>query len=775
VPTLALLLVAMVLLVGSYRSAIRSHAAFRWAFMMKALGLLLLTWLLLEPFWSGRKAKPGANLVAVLADNSRSMTIQAQDQSRHRGDLQQEALDPAQAVWHETLAENFQIRNYMFDSRLHPIRDFSELNHAGQASELGRSLGVLAERYRDRPLAGILLLTDGNPTDLGDTPYDLSGLPPVYPVIVGQGRLPRDLALLNVTVNQTSFEDAPVSVQTEVRATGYRGRSVHVDLNDGAGTRIERQRWQVQEHDITQRFRFQLRPQRAGVLYYQVQVHEAAPPEVTEQNGASSETTVLNNQRTIVVNRGQGPYRILYVSGRPNWEYKYLRRALDDDDQVQLVALIRVAKREPKYDWRGRSGEQSNPLFRGYDDKNADDLAESYDQPVLVRLGTRDQTELMDGFPKTAEALFRYHALILDDVDAEFFQRDQMELIRRFVAERGGGFLMLGGKESFERSRFEHTPIGSLLPVYLDRLARISPTRYNRLELTREGWLQPWVRLRENEISEKQRLDDMPAFRVVNRIHSVKPGARVLATLRDESENAFPALVVQRFGHGRAAAVTLGDLWRWGLQDASTREDQGKFWRQTLRWLVADVPERLSLQVQPLTDAEPQAVAFRIQARHPNFQPMDNVSIAVTVSPPPGGQVHLNAEALDDEIGTFTTTYVPRTSGGYTARALFTDPQGNRLGEAVTGWDVDLEGDEFRSIGINHALLQRIAKETGGEVLATHDLDRFAKNLPQRRVPITVLQTRPLWDLPGVLPLLFLLLLICLGGEWVLRRWKGLP
>lgn len=774
-PSLALLAVAVVLLIGSYRSSLRISRAFVWAFLLKGLALLFLALILLEPVWNTHKAKPGANLVAVLADNSRSMTVDAAQDNPHRGDLQRQALDPAEGIWLQTLAENFQVRRYLFDTRLRAVRDFTEITFAGQASELNRSLQVLTERYRDRPLAGILLFTDGNPTDLQENAASLTGMPPVYPVLLEQGPSLPDLALFNVTVNQTSFEDAPVTVQADVRAVGYGGQSIQVDLNDGAGTRLERHHWQVPTREATRRFRFQLRPEHSGVLYYQVEVHEGASPAAPGPVETSSEATLLNNLRTVVVNRGQGPYRILYVAGRPNWEYKYLRRALDHDNQVRLVSLIRVAKREPKYDWRGRSGEQSNPLFRGYDKKNADDLAESYDQPVLVRLGTRDDTELLEGFPKTAAALFRYHALILDDVDAEFFQRDQLDLIRRFVAERGGGFLMLGGKESYARGHFEHTPISSLLPVYLDRLPAIAPTHYSRLDLTRDGWLQPWIRLREDELSEKQRLADMPAFRVMNRVSSVKPGARVLATLQNNAGNDFPALVVQRFGRGRAAALTLGDLWRWGLQDASTREDQGKFWRQTLRWLVADVPERLSLQVQPQVDGGPQAVTFKIQARHPNFKLMEDASVTVTVSPPPGGQIQLHAEPVADEIGIFTATYVPRSSGGYTARAIFTDAQGNRLGDAVTGWAVNLEGEEFQSIATGHALLERMARETGGEVLKIQELDRFAQNLPQRQVPVTVLQTQAVWDLPGMLPLLFLLVLVCLTGEWILRRWKGWP
>ena len=41
------------------------------------------------------------------------------------------------------------------------------------------------------------------------------------------------------------------------------------------------------------------------------------------------EATLANNRRLATVDRGGGPYRVLYVGGRPNWEFKFLRRAVE--------------------------------------------------------------------------------------------------------------------------------------------------------------------------------------------------------------------------------------------------------------------------------------------------------------------------------------------------------------------------------------------------------------------------------------------------------------
>ncbi len=142
---------------------------------------------------------------------------------------------------------------------------------------------------------------------------------------------------------------------------------------------------------------------------------------------------------------------------------------------------------------------------------------------------------------------------------------------------------------------------------------------------------------------------------------------------------------------------------------------------------------------------------------------------------PRGQKVQLTAEPVLTESGLFEATHIPRSNGGYFARAVVTDANGLELGDAKTGWAVDLEANEFRSIGTNRPLLERIAHQTGGNVIELDALDEFVSNLPNRAAPITDTWVKPLWDLPGVLPAIFLFVLICFAGEWTLRRWKGMP
>jgi uncharacterized membrane protein len=315
---------------------------------------------------------------------------------------------------------------------------------------------------------------------------------------------------------------------------------------------------------------------------------------------------------------------VLYVSGRPNWEFKFLRRSLATDGEVKLVGLIRIAKREPKFAYLGRTGETTNPLYRGFTNQDDED-AEQYDEPVLIRLGTEDEAELRDGFPATADELFPYHAIILDDLEAAYFTQDQLLLIQRYVSRRGGGLLMLGGAESFRQGEFARTPVGELMPVYLDRQpAAVQDAKY-RLALTREGWLQPWTRLRDTEEAEKERFDAMPTFDTFNRISGIKPGASILAEATDQKGKRHPALVAQRFGKGRAAAFMVGDMWQWGLGRKSDEEDDlARAWRQMIRWLVAEVPRRVEVDVRKTTGGSADPVEIRVNVSDAQFLPMDN-------------------------------------------------------------------------------------------------------------------------------------------------------
>ena len=819
VPAILWLGLVVALLYFSYWRLNSPKGVKQLCFVLKLIGFSLLLLCLLEPLWTESRAKPGANVMALLADNSQGMQIRDQGAEESRGEELLHLLVDEPSLWRDELEKQFQVRKYLFDTRLHGIKDFAELRFDGRSSGLLTGLKSLAQRFEGQALAGVLLFSDGNATDLTDGDLDLSGLPPIFPVISGTDQPIRDLSIRNVAISETAFEDAPVTITADVDVDGFDGAVVAAKLvpalsMDGnqesekdadkpvgsmSGTpfELEEQSQKVEGDRTTLSYRFQFKPKGTGVSFYQLQVMlKELPSQSTDSEEAEgdegrekdmSEATLANNQRVLVVDRSGGPYRILYVAGRPNWEYKFLNRALYEDDQVQLVGLIRVAKRAPKFEFKGRRGETSNPLFRGFDKQ--DDLTEQYDQAVMTRLNIRDESELVGGFPKRAEELYEYTAVIIDDLESEFFTMDQMSLLQKYVSERGGGFLALGGIDSLIDGNYAETPVGAMLPVYLNRDndESVGPVR---LSITREGMLEPWVRLRPTENQELERLDTMTSFDVMSTVGDPKPGATVLMTAREESTgDEYPGLVVQRYGRGKTAAMMIGDLWRWQMRDQMQTGEQGKAWRQLIRGLIADAPEQIEMTVDRVPADANQAVSIGVRVKDKKFWPTDNATVqlsvkSLTLENPRDGVdsslreplalstnvVHLTAEPSPTEVGLYEAVYIPRQTGGYAVQASVTDMNGLTMGSVETGWSSDPAAEEFQSLNPNRDLMERLARQTGGQVVSRGDLLEFVKTLPTLQVPVTEEITSPMWHTAW----LFALAIGCFVAEWGVRRTRGL-
>ncbi len=770
-PSLLLMVALAALVVWFYRRYWRVSPRFSYAAVAKIVALAMLAICLGEPLWSSTHVRPGANQFLILADNSRSLTLTDPGQAATRGSGLQELLTHSEAAWQVRLEQDFDVRRYQFDSLPKYVADYGGLNFSGDRSEISRVLGTLKERLTDQPVAGILLFTDGIATD-DLAKADLSGLPPVYPVPLGVSSGHRDLAIANVTTTTTSFEDAPVTVQIDLHGEGIRDGEVTVRVDDDAGKMVKEETQPIAADGRLPSFRFQLKPVQTGVTFYTLRAGLGNAETAFDESPAHPEVTLENNRRLISVDRGTGPYRLLYVSGRPNWELKFLRRSLADDDQLQLTAMIRIARKEAKFDFRGRDGESSNPLFRGFDKVNEE--TERYDQPVLVRLNTRTPEEMRDGFPKTAEELYQFHAIILDDVEAAFFTAEQLSLLERFVSERGGGCLMLGGAESLRQGGYAQTAVGRMLPVYLDAPPALPPPQGYRLSLTRDGWLQPWARLRTTEAEEVRRLRELPPYRVLNTVSGLKPGASTIAEVTDPQARKFPALVEQRYGRGRAAALLIGDLWRSQLQQADDQrqqDDLGKAWRQLLRWLIVDVPDRIELKT--VEDSSTGVPLVRLEARvhDREYHAQDNAAVMFTVTPPEGTPLTMPAEPSLREPGLYEAVVASRPAGAWRVAATAADPDGVPLGTAATGWAADPSARELRQIQPDRELLQRIAKETGGQVVEQADLAGFVATLSTKDAPITETTTSPLWHNP----LIWLLIMAGLCVEWGIRRRAGLP
>jgi uncharacterized membrane protein len=93
-----------------------------------------------------------------------------------------------------------------------------------------------------------------------------------------------------------------------------------------------------------------------------------------------------------------------------------------------------------------------------------------------------------DKIPKDMAGLQKYDGLILSNVSSLKMTKKQMENIRDYVREQGGGLLMLGGEESFGLGGYYRTPIEEALPVTMEVKQKIEiPSLAVVLSIDRSG------------------------------------------------------------------------------------------------------------------------------------------------------------------------------------------------------------------------------------------------------------------------------------------------
>ncbi|MEI9973350.1 MAG: hypothetical protein WDO73_15680 [Ignavibacteriota bacterium] len=151
----------------------------------------------------------------------------------------------------------------------------------------------------------------------------------------------------------------------------------------------------------------------------------------------SGEENQQNNTISRVVNVENRKPKILYFDGEEQWEYKFIRRAVQDypDLGIELASIDRVTE---------------NKLLTQLD------LAPS--------VGRND---LADGFPGKPEELFQFQAVIIGSAEANYFTATQQQLIRDFVDKRGGGLLFTGGRYALSDGGYQSSPMADLMPTRL--------------------------------------------------------------------------------------------------------------------------------------------------------------------------------------------------------------------------------------------------------------------------------------------------------------------
>jgi uncharacterized membrane protein len=671
---------------------------------------------------------PQENYLGVLVDDSRSMQIA--DDGEVRGDFALEQFGPGGGSLVDALAERFKLRFFRFSDATERVSSTEELSFTGKHTRLGDALTRVQGELSAVPLAGIVVVTDGadnSESPMTDAILQLRGSgTPVHAVGLGQERFDRDIELSRVELPRVVLEGASVAAEVMVVHSGFRGETVTLNVED-AGRILSTQEVTLPREGEVTTMRAHFTASESGPRLYRFHI-------VPRQG----ELVLENNTREALVEVRDRREKILYFEGEPRFEVKFLRRAIADDGNLQVVTLQRTAENK------------------------------------LLRLDVDDVDELAGGFPRTREELFQYRALILGSIEASYFTHDQLQAIAEFVGQRGGGLLMLGGRRGFAEGGYAGTPVASVLPVVLDPTARTDTApefREVTVRLTPFGRTHPVTQIRGDPDESAIAWSELPAVSTLNPITETKPGASTLLLGESADMDGLVVLAAQRYGRGRVLAMPIQDSWLWQMHADVPLEDMTHetFWQQLLRWLVQSVPDQVvvSLPSDQADLAEEMTVTAEVVDS--SFLKVNDATVAARVISPSGAISEIPLEWIVERDGEYRARFSMEEEGLYEVRTEVMRA-GEMVGSATTHVRAAEPMGEFFGAQMKSSLLRRLAEETGGRFYTPETVGSLPEDVRYTESGSTVYEELDLWDMP----VMFLLLVGLLTAEWGFRRARGL-
>jgi uncharacterized membrane protein len=599
-------------------------------------------------------------------------------------------------------------------------------------SDLAGAIAAARDRYRGQRVAGIVVLSDGGDTGESprrETPSDQG--PPTYAIGLGSANGLPDREIIGIAAGDPRLDQTSIDLHVSAVARGFGSAPFTLRvLANGRVLDSHRVAPPADGSPIDEMFT--VSPDPLNPTVYTAEI----PAEPNESIGE-------NNTRSVLVSPAGRKRRVLALSGAPGFEHSFLIRALSQDPGLEVDSVVRKGKNEEASD------------------------------TFLVQADSARAAALTSGFPATREALFSYDALIIANLEGDFFKRAQLALASDFVAERGGGLLVLGGR-SFQQRGLLGTPLEDALPVELnDRrgAARTSsseeaPAAQNRLVLTPEGENHPVMRIGASVEASRKLWAALPALASSAEIGGPRPGATVLAVAANPSGVVLPIVAVQRYGRGRSMVFAGEASWRWRMLEPSTDRSYEFFWRQALRWLSSDAPDPVTLSVP--SEIEPgDPMAVEVEVRDQAFAPVADATVAATITAP-GGEVRPLPLRTGGK-GRFSAAATLESSGLYRVHA---DARRGTtaLGTADRWFYVGGSDREFADPRLNEGLLRRLARESGGQYVRASDAGRVVSDLRATAPHELEPERRDLWHEPWA----FALVIALLSGEWILRRRWGL-
>lgn len=637
----------------------------------------------------------------------------------------------------ERIARDFNVRFFTFGERLEPLAfeptkmaALGAINPDGKVTAMGAAIEEAVARQGGRPVAGVVLLTDGafnEGIDLLDVARKMKeqGVP-LFPVGIGL-KAPEDVGVRSLMAPAVMFPKDEVRVRVQVFAHGYQGVKTEVRvLLDGQ--EMGKSPVELGPEPRFVDIAFKAPEGKKGMAKISVSIPEQAG-EISAANNTIERPVRLMDQKI----------KVLCIEGKPRWEYRYLRVILLRDPRLSVKFLM-------------TEGDAALP-------------ASSKD--YIAR------------YPENADEAFSYDLVIIGDVPAWYFSKPQLEKMVQLVKERGGSILMIAG-DSHAPTSYLETPLAEILPVRITGSreqvqSKVSPVPTARgkqslamLEPVEEANNAVWGRV--------QPLYQIPSLK------GAKPGATVLIELPQAPDRpeAYPLVAWHYAGTGKAMYIGTDQFWRLRLGRGD--EYHARFWGQAIQFLALSRLLGENKRIRLETDRTELRAGERMEI-HANvlnefFSPMEAPEYMVQVE---RVVTETNATATAKAVAAqmpVKLTAVPGAPGLYQGSCTLTD-EGRytitaRSEDAEFANSIDLvaaraDPEKFEP-AMQEDLLRKAAEISGGRYISIREWPSLSGNVAGAEHTVVERRTKDLWDRwPPYAVIVF-----CLGFEWFLRRRRHL-
>ncbi len=731
--------------IGS-RLLIQKHVPRRSIVQLAVLrvGMVVLLVLgLFQPVLSVSRTVTDSPSLLVLVDTSASMSSPAANGSRFEDVKQQLANSPAV----QAAARTHSLHWFTFDRRAYPatLAALEKAAPRGEGTDVAASLKsawnyvrlLNASRDSSATPSRALIVSDGQHRSSADVVAVAKGLglslDVLAPAKASDQPAPTAAEIVLVQAAQRVLIGSETAFQVTVRPHQVLDRLTLVVEEDGQ---------EIQRRELTGLIAGQdqfaivtHRPKEAGLKRYRFELMQG-----TAEGGHPTSAYAVNVH--VVDDR----HDVLILEDSWRWEFKYLRRVLEDDPSFSLTAL----------------------LSRG--------------ENAFVQFGEPERRVKLGGFPQSRSEIDGFDTLVLGDVRPATWPRGLARHIYGAVTEGGKSLVVMAGTHLEE---WVDTPeLTRLLPVELTRESGTPISGQIEVRLTPEGKASSWFTLTEESRSRTRESSDrsltssataLPTLEHVYPVLRKRPLATVLLETAGQ-QNAYGPLVViaeQSVGRGRVLFIGTDTLWRW--QSHGPRTDDGvtlhsAFWQHAFRALAPteQTSARRQLFLRPEQTQYRVGDSIRIATEISAGEETAAPTLEGTVVLPNGRRLPLALQTREQMSATPSAQFEPSQPGRYrievTARS-----EGQNVADASVVIEVTPRGNETDGSPVDFAVLERWASATGGRRIDPSLTDGWIGSDSQSSTTVARRQAFDLWHNFA----LILLLCVLLAADWTLRLFRG--